>query len=99
MYQKRFLAAFSAVVLLAALIPTQPTLSAPQAIPDQLRSLRQQSDSAIQVAYHGETGKVRFLRADAGHSIARPPQLAANATAEPSFAAMTCFSGGSAAST
>src|SRR5215212_6799176 len=82
MYQKRFLAAFTAFLLLAALIPTQPTFSAPAAIPNLLRLLRQQSDSNIQVAYHGETGKVRFLRTDTGHPIARPAQLATNATPE-----------------
>ena len=82
MYQKRFLAAFTAFLLLLSLILIQPTFSAPAATPDLLRSLRQQSDSTIQVDYHAETGKVRFLRTDSGHPIARPSQLAAGATAE-----------------
>jgi Zn-dependent metalloprotease len=82
MYHKRFLAAFTAFLLLTAFIPDQPAYSASVAIPEVLRSLRQQSDGNIQVAYHGETGKVRFLRTESGHPIKRPAQLTANATAE-----------------
>jgi bacillolysin len=82
MSARRFLPALVFCLLIGALIPTSPSLSAPASPSDLIASLRAQTSGRVRLSYHAETGKVRFLGTDNDHPIARPSLLSANATAE-----------------
>ncbi|MFN0074040.1 MAG: hypothetical protein ACKVVP_21385 [Chloroflexota bacterium] len=63
----------------------QPSPSAtPSAQPDQrlVTRLRQQSTGQVELAYHRETGKVRFVGTRQGQPISRSTRAAVNASAE-----------------
>ncbi|HEX9441299.1 MAG TPA: hypothetical protein VF909_16560, partial [Roseiflexaceae bacterium] len=82
MSARRFLPALVFYLLIGALIPTSPSLSAPASPSDLIASLRAQTSGRVRLSYHAETGKVRFLGTDNDHPIARPSLLSANASAE-----------------
>src|SRR5690242_5625367 len=62
--------------------PAAPAVSAASAPLDPIASLRAQTSDRVRIAYHAETGKVRFIGTDNDHPIARPAMLAPNAAPE-----------------
>jgi Zn-dependent metalloprotease len=78
-----FRLALTACLLLAALISLGRGISAqPTAPPDLVASLSAQAGGQVRVAYHRETGKVRFLGTEVGRPVPRPAGLSAGATPE-----------------
>jgi Zn-dependent metalloprotease len=70
-------------LLLAALVWFGRGISAqPTPPPDLVASLSAQAGGQVRVAYHSETGKVRFLGTEVGHPVPRPAGLSAGATPE-----------------
>jgi Zn-dependent metalloprotease len=59
-----------------AVLPTPPQPA------DLIASLRAQAGDALRIAYHAETGKVRFIGTDNDHPLRQPAALAPGATSE-----------------
>jgi Zn-dependent metalloprotease len=72
-----------AVSVLASLVVLgRGTSARPLAAPDLIAALRAQTGGQIQVAYHHETGKLRFLSTERGRPVPRPATLAPGAAPE-----------------
>ena len=82
--KKRHVLAVIPILLL--LLTTIPVCG--QANPDAsistglLDTLKQQTDHQIQIAYHADTGQVRFIGTDQAHPIPQPAPLVGDATPE-----------------
>jgi len=81
---KRYaLAVITILLLLSTAIPVagqaNPDANTPTSLLD---ALTRQTDHQAQVAYHAETGQVRFIGTDLAHPILQPAPLAGDATPE-----------------
>jgi len=79
---RRLVLLLATCALAGVLIPGTRSLSAPAPPPDLLTALRAQTGDHLHVAYHQETGLVRFIGTDAGHPAPRAAALTAGATPE-----------------
>jgi bacillolysin len=80
MQRGRFVAAWTTLLILVALMPLAQARSAPPSVsievsapqPALLDTLRRQTDDQVRISYHARTGKVRFIGTDAAHPISYP---------------------------